>query len=111
MMEASGARMQGGHVSMTELTKTLSLVLGRPVIDKSGFTGTFDVQLDFTPDLATAGLPGRPPAADPTGATTSADFTNPTILSAVQKLGLKLESSRDAVELLVIDHVERPSAN
>ena len=83
------------------------------VIDKTGITETFDLILDFTPDQAVAGLPrpmgagdsGSPPsAADPSGP--------PSILVAVQEqLGLKLDSAKGPVEVLVIDRVERPSAN
>ena len=43
----------------------LSTVLGRTVIDKSGFTGLFDVQLDFVPDETTPALPAPPPGAAP----------------------------------------------
>jgi len=113
MGEPSGVRMQGGQVPMAELTRILAMVMGRPVIDKTGITEKFDLVLEFTPDEAVAGLrpqanvdakPPVPAAADPDGL--------PHIFSAIQEqLGLKLESSKGPVEVLVIDHVERPSAN
>lgn len=110
MMEASGARLQGGQVPLTELVGILATVMGRPVIDKTGFTGTFDLQMDFIPDLATAGLPMRPGSSD--GAPSAPNPETPTIFLAIQeKLGLKLESTRAPVETMVIDHVERPSGN
>jgi len=72
------------------------------VIDRTGLTGTFDVHLKWAADPSTgAGGPGT--ADDPTG---------PSIFTALQEqLGLKLESAKGPVEVLVIDHVEKPSAN
>ena len=54
MAAPPGARMQGGKVLMPEFIRMLSMVLGRPVIDKTGFSGLFDVRLDFLPDEITA---------------------------------------------------------
>jgi len=90
---------------MAEFVRMLSRVLGRPVTDRTGFSGVFDVNLDFLPDETMAGLPPPPPGAIP------AEVANPSIFSAVQRLGLRLDSTKGAVEVLVIDHVERPSAN
>ena len=44
---------------MAEFIRMLSMVMGRPVVDRTGFTETFDLTLDFTPDEAVAGLPRR----------------------------------------------------
>lgn len=80
---------------------TLALLLsgpaGRPVVDKTGLTGTYDMHLDM-------GQPGQS-AEGPTDSGAS-------VFSAVQdQLGLKLESQKNPVETLVIDHIERPSPN
>jgi uncharacterized protein (TIGR03435 family) len=84
------------------------MVLGRPVIDKTGFRGVFDVRLDFLPDEVTPALP--PPPPDAAGA--APDSNTLSILSALpDQLGLRLESTKGPVEVIVIDHVERPSAN
>jgi uncharacterized protein (TIGR03435 family) len=84
------------------------MVLDRTVIDKTGFTGLFDFRLDFLPDETTAALPPPPPDA----ASASLDSRNPSILTALQEqLGLRLESTKGPVDVIVIDHVERPSAN
>jgi len=88
-----------------QLTTLLSLMLGRTVIDKTGLTGSYDMDLTYTPEQpipAGVNIPG--PAADPNG---------PSIYTAVrEQLGLKLESQRDQEEVLVIDHVERqPTEN
>jgi uncharacterized protein (TIGR03435 family) len=88
-----------------QFTSILALMLGRTVIDKTELTGSYDIDLTYTPDQpipAGINIPG--PAADPNG---------PTIYTAIrEQLGLKLESQRDQEEVLVIDHVERqPSEN
>ena len=95
-------RGQGSIDIYGATTGTLTLLLsgpaGRPIVDKTGLTGKYDMHLDM-------GQPG-PPAADG-----SAD-PGASIFSAVQEqLGLKLESQKDQVETLVIDHVERPTEN
>jgi uncharacterized protein (TIGR03435 family) len=107
-LEPSGARMQGGKIPMPELVRALSMVLGRTVVDKTGFPGLFDVQLDFVPDETTPALPPPPPDAG----SASLDSRIPSILSAVQEqLGLRIEAIKGPVEVIVIDHLERPSAN
>ena len=108
----SGARILGGKVSMASLTPTLSNLLGRTVIDKTGFTQTFDVDLQFAPDQVLAVLPppGPPGAAGATAP--AADPAGPSIFTAIQEqLGLKLDSGRGPVEVLVIDSVEKPTEN
>ena len=81
----------------------LSQILNRTVIDKAGLSGMFDLQLEFAPDDTTPGIPGPSDASDPLG---------PSIFAALQEqLGLKLEARKGPVELLVIDHVEKPSGN
>jgi uncharacterized protein (TIGR03435 family) len=105
MVVPDGARMQGGKVPMAEFIRMLSMVLGRTVVDKTGFTDLFDLRLDFLPDEITAGLPPPPPDAPN-------EFKTPSILSALQEqLGLRLESTKGPVEVIVIDHLERPSSN
>ncbi len=115
MMSRSGAQLRGGKISMTELVRVLSNVLGRTVVDKTGFQTAFDVQLLFTPDDTLAGLPAPPPSLSP-----SSDSTRPApspdaygnLFAAIQhQLGLKVESTKGPVDVLVIDSVERPSAN
>ena len=55
MVVPDGARMQGGKVTMAEFVRMLSMVLGRTVVDKTGFTDLFDVRLEFLPDEITRG--------------------------------------------------------
>ncbi|HUB80455.1 MAG TPA: M56 family metallopeptidase [Bryobacteraceae bacterium] len=100
--------VDGGNVPMWQLVSTLAAIAGRPVIDQTGFTGKLDVHLRFTPDQATQGLPGGALSAAPP----DPDPSQPNIFEALQEqLGLKLTSSKGPVEVLVIDHVERPTAN
>ena len=107
MLDVGGAKMLGGKIAMTEFARTLSMTLGRTVIDKTGLTGFYDVKLDFVPDEATAALPPPPPDA-----VTALDSKNPSILTALQEqLGLRLESAKGPVEVIIVDHVERPAAN
>jgi uncharacterized protein (TIGR03435 family) len=93
-------------MTMTKFSDSLSSRLDRAVIDKTGVTETFDFHLDFTPDGATPFSQGRggpaPPTDEPTG---------PSIFTAIQELGLQLESAKGPVEFLVIDHAEKPSGN
>jgi uncharacterized protein (TIGR03435 family) len=108
MMAPGGVKMEGSKVLMPEFARVISMALGRPVSDKTGYTGAFDVLLQFAPDPSLAGLP-RPAGA---GDAPPADSASPTIFSALQEqLGLRLESAKAPVEVLVIDRVERPTAN
>jgi uncharacterized protein (TIGR03435 family) len=99
--------MQGGKIAMAELARSISLVMDRPVIDRTGFTGLSDIQLSFLPDESTAAMP--PP---PLGATSALEMKVPSISTALQEqLGLRLESTKGPVEVIVIDHAERPSGD
>jgi bla regulator protein BlaR1 len=105
-----GGRIQGSGVSMAFLSHILANRLSRTVADKTGITGEFDLQLTFTPDTPTVPSPDavRPGRAD--GA--AAADPGPDIFTALQEqLGLKLESAKGPVEILVIDQVEKPDAN
>ena len=94
------------------LAYQLSLQLGRKVIDKTGLTGEYDFTLEWAPEPCQGGLEsiGLPP--DPNLKFPPADPNSPSLFTAVQEqLGLKLESQKGPVEMMVIDHVERPSEN
>ena len=104
----SGVSIEGvlkGGMTMTDMTVTFSRWMDKAVLDRTGLTGTFDVELQFSSE----GLPGvttgppeveRPPSE------------GPFIFTAVQEqLGLKLESTKGPVDVLVIDHAEKPTEN
>jgi len=93
-------------LSAQRIATLLSQNVRRPVLDKTGLTGTYDFTLEWARDLAVA-----PP---PDGEDSDAQLMpgGVTIFAAVQQqLGLKLEPGRGPVETLVIDHAEKPSAN
>jgi uncharacterized protein (TIGR03435 family) len=111
-MSPAGLTMEGGKVRMAELIRMLSAVMGQPVLDRTAFAGEFDVHLMFTPDQTTSGLPGSGGPRAPSGPPPVTDPDRPTIFAALQEqLGLKLVTAKGPVEVLVIDHVERPSGN
>ena len=105
--EVSGTTIDTGrtrlHVAGSDdtialLARVLAQVLGRVVLNETGLSGRYDLSLRWTPDDA---------AAQPT----SADAP-PGLFTAIQEqLGLKLDSAKGAVPVLVIDGVEMPSAN
>ena len=87
------------NATMADIAEALGQgILNRPVVDQTGLTGRFDLRLTWTPE-------------GPSAAKESADAP-PDIFTAIQeKLGLKLISAKAPVDVLMIDHVERPSAN
>lgn len=88
---------------MAALAARLTAILGRPVIDRTALTGRFDFKLEWTPDGPAQMRSPDQPAAD--------NEQGPSIFTAVQQLGLKLENQKAQVEMIVIDAVEQPSAN
>jgi uncharacterized protein (TIGR03435 family) len=100
--------LDGTGATMNGLVNFLANNTGRDVIDKTGLAGQYDFQLEWAPDVPTGAPLG---GADDRPAPVS-DVTGPTIFSALHdQLGLKLESGKGPIEVLVIDHVEKPSAN
>jgi uncharacterized protein (TIGR03435 family) len=104
-------RTQFYAISMAILANTiLPSVADRPVVDKTGLTGYYDLAL---PSSALR----RPPPPPPPGASPPLDAPSPlledeSIFTALpEALGLRLEAAKGQVETLVIDHVERPSGN
>jgi uncharacterized protein (TIGR03435 family) len=94
---------KGNAMTMTQLTPYFSRWLDRAVWDRTGLTGTFDVELQFSSE----GLPGAP--TGPPGVERPPS-EGPSIFTGVQEqLGLQLKSTRGPVDVLVIDHVERPT--
>jgi uncharacterized protein (TIGR03435 family) len=81
------------------------MVLDRPVVDQTGIAGRFDVQVTFTPDDSEFKGQRMVPPTDPASAA-------PSLFDAVQQqLGLKLSAQKAQVDVISIDHVERPSPN
>lgn len=100
-------QMRGVSISIQRLPPVLCRFLERTVIDQTGLKGTYDVALEWTPDDSQ--LAGFLPPGAPKPTVTD---SGPSIFAALQEqLGLKLESAKGPVEILVIDHAERPSEN
>ena len=98
---------EGGTLSM--LAGLLALILDRPVIDKTGITNYFAIQLKFAPYDSVA---SRPVTADPGAPAAVREPDAPGIFQAIQEqLGLKLAPAKGPVDVLAIDHIERPSEN
>jgi uncharacterized protein (TIGR03435 family) len=89
--------MTFANCSMGEFSLMLQFMMDRPVVDETGIAGRWDFMLSWTPlDKAETTDPSAPPG----------------MFTAIQEqLGLKLEAVRAPVEVLVVDKVERPSAN
>jgi uncharacterized protein (TIGR03435 family) len=84
-----------------------SAVLDRPVVDQTGLAGKWDFELKWTPDDSQfSGMGMRPPPPSD-----AADAPPPLFTAIQEQLGLKLESGKAQVDVMVIDHVEHPSAN
>jgi uncharacterized protein (TIGR03435 family) len=91
------------RMTMPSLASILSRMTSRAVQDRTGLTGAFSFTLTWTPDDFQKPDPlGRPPA----------NAEAPSLFTALQEqLGLKLESTRAPVDIVVIDHIERPTEN
>ena len=97
MLLATRTYLSGGTRTIEQLAVALQSMVGRPVVDRTGLVGTFNIDLRW--DGAEAGAKPE---------TISVDATS--IFTAVQEqLGLKLEPSRSPFDVVVIDSVERPT--
>ena len=107
-MRIGGGQLSGGGFPVAELARTLSQLTGRMVIDRTGLTGPYDIDLSWTPDPNQFGGPLGPP---PPGFTPPPiDPNGPSIFTALQEqLGLKLDSDKGPMEVMVIDSVEPPT--
>lgn len=104
-IEANGAALE-------PLVHMLSQQLGRIVVDKTGLTAEYEYKLKWTPD--TGGVPPGGPAGAPPGAGSAGDpdAGGPSVFTAIEEqLGLKLVSEKAPVDVIVIDHVDKPSEN
>jgi uncharacterized protein (TIGR03435 family) len=88
----------------------LARALGQPVLDKSAFTGEFDVDLNYTDEDAMKS-PGSAASDDPGGNRLPAEPNLSIVFAAMDQLGLKLQPAKGPVEVLVVDHAERPTPN
>jgi uncharacterized protein (TIGR03435 family) len=88
--------------TMAGFAERLARQVDLPVVDRTGLDGAFDLKLEWTPESARALKPGEAGIAD----------TALSIFTAIQEqLGLRLRAQKAPVEMLVIDHAEKPSEN
>jgi uncharacterized protein (TIGR03435 family) len=93
---ASGTTLSGTGVSVSLLMSLLQGQSDRIIVDKTDVKGLLDVQLRFT---------------DARGPEQQADSTAPSLFTAIQDLGLKLEPAKALLEVVVIDRVQKPTEN
>jgi len=97
-----------GNGATTEmLAHVLSAALARPVLDRTGLNGKYGFKLEWTEEGSPAGKGG-----EITTDANAPDLSGPSIFTALQEqLGLKLESAKGPVEIIIIDRAEKPSPN
>lgn len=102
-------RFQVAGQSMAAFANSLGMQVGRPVLDESGLQGAYDFTLTFMPDPGGRGMPpGLPPPGAPE--LPPIDPNAPALPTALQEqLGLRLESGKGPVEMIVIDSIEQPT--
>ena len=104
-------RMNAGGMPLANLAQTLSPQVGRIVVDKTELTGNYDFELTYSLEGLGSVFPGGgPPLVN--GAPAPVDPNQPNLFTALQEqLGLKLDSQRGPVDVVVIDRVEQPIAD
>lgn len=100
---AGRGKIAATHSSMAYFAWNLSLRLDQPVVDQTGLTKFYDFTLEWAPEPP-SGLSGGDAGLSPA--------SGPDLFTALrEQLGLKLESRKLPVDVMVIDHIERPSEN
>ena len=123
MMSPDGMTMQASGVPVGNLAVMLQNQIGRPVFDKTDLMGLYDFKMTFSPEgMELPGLRGLPPGAPPgaaiggptgPGAPTGPAAADPlpSLFTAIQEMGLKLESAKGPVDVLVVESVQKPTEN
>jgi len=92
-------------MALSNFAQMLGSMLNRPIYDRTNLTGTFDIQLEYTPDQ----MPQIPPGVTLPPGLTLPSPDGPSLNTALQEqLGLKLDATRGPVDVLVVDSVEPP---
>ena len=106
-------QVTGQGLPISALVRMLSQQMGRDVLDQTGLKGSYDFSLKWAADQSQlAMLKGPEGGPPPTDNAAPPDASGPSIFTAIQEqLGLKLESTKGPVEILVVDQIEKPSEN
>jgi bla regulator protein blaR1 len=115
VQQSRPGELVGTGTTIVFLAGALSRLAGRPVLDKTDLAGRYDFRLEWTPEPGSLGGFGKPAPIGPAEGGDGAgahDLTGPSLASALQQqLGLKLESQKGPLETIVVERVERPTAN
>jgi uncharacterized protein (TIGR03435 family) len=100
-----GALLPARNATMAQFASLMQrVVLDRPVLNKTGLSARYDFDLEWAVDGTRLGNVDSPPSGADGG-------NQPDIFAAIQKLGLRLESTKAVVDMLVVDHAEKPAGN
>ncbi len=106
-MRFAGRGFTAEYTTMPSLARALSQMMEAPVLDETGLKEAYDFKLEWIPEAPeTAAAPEGIPVAGQAGIAIDWIFA-----ALSQQLGLKLERRKAPVDVLVIDHIEKPSAN
>lgn len=102
------------HVSIASICRAISNGLNKPVVDKTGLTGLYDVHLEVAFEqlpLFRGMFRNRPQPPDSSVPEAAAPDGGGSVFTAMRKLGFRLQSAKGGAKVIVIDHIELPSAN
>jgi uncharacterized protein (TIGR03435 family) len=118
---AESLHLEMPQATMARLADTLTSMVDRPVVDRTGLTGKYEIGFDLpSQDVRRAvmmPMPGKIPRAAPPpdagpGGVTAADPTGGSIFKSIQSLGLRLEKDKAAIETIVVEHIGKtPTEN
>jgi uncharacterized protein (TIGR03435 family) len=102
-------KVTANDAQLSMLLTVLSRTLGRTIVDRTGLAGHYDFTLEYAPE---EGGPQQPGAEAGNAPPPSPSDSAPSLFTALQEqLGLKLESTKGPVDVIVIDHIEKPDEN
>ena len=108
IMGGRGRGLHGKAIDISDVVRFFGNWSDRPILDKTGITGLYDIETEgWAPSI-----PTNPDGGEVSEeAKAMADPNRPTIFAIFDRLGLKLEAQKAPVEIYVIEHIERPTAN
>ena len=112
MMRMSPGSLEANGGTTEFLAHALSNMVGRTVVNKTGLTGNYDYKLNWTRDEGSMPRMGPAGGGPPPQGDAPVDPNGPTLFTALQEqLGLKLQSEKGKVDVIVIDHIDLPTEN